>query len=158
MHCGRIAITPAIATLCFWPPDSLLGDCFLYAVIPTAFKLSSTRFQISLVSTPIFSGPKPTSSSTIFPMIWLSGFWNTIPAVLRTSQMCSSSFVSISPTHTVPSVGRSSPLICFAKVDFPEPLCPNTATKLPFFISRSTPSMARFTSSIFSSSSLLIYS
>lgn len=42
--------------------------------MPTAFNASSTRCQISFVGTPMFSGPKPTSSSTTWPMIWLSGF------------------------------------------------------------------------------------
>ena len=93
---GVMAMTPAMATRCFWPPESLLGDWRRYAVIPTASRLRSTRFQISSVGTPIFSGPKPTSSSTTLPMIWLSGFWNTIPAVFLTSQRCSSSLVFMS--------------------------------------------------------------
>ncbi len=42
MHCGRIAMTPAMATLCFCPPDSLLGDFKRYAVMPTASRLWST--------------------------------------------------------------------------------------------------------------------
>ena len=26
MHSGRMAMTPAMATRCFWPPESRLGD------------------------------------------------------------------------------------------------------------------------------------
>ena len=46
----------------------------VWDVRQTAFKLSSTRSHISLVGTPKFSGPNPTSSSTTCPIIWLSGF------------------------------------------------------------------------------------
>ena len=122
MHFGFIATIPAIATLCFCPPDSLFGDWFLKAYIPTAFRLFSTRSHISSVGTPIFSGPNPTSSSTRVPTIWLSGFWNTIPAVCLTFKVFSSSLVSIPSTHTVPSVGITSAFKCFANVDLPEPL------------------------------------
>ena len=50
-------------------PLSLLGECSLYFIIPTDFKLRSTRFQISDVGTPIFSGPNATSSSTTLAII-----------------------------------------------------------------------------------------
>ena len=36
MHFGSIATTPAIATRCFCPPESLFGECVRYFVIPTA--------------------------------------------------------------------------------------------------------------------------
>ena len=49
---------------------------------------------------------------------------STIPAFLRTLHSSSSgvSRVSSPQTQTVPSVGRSSALISFTMVDFPEPL------------------------------------
>ena len=39
-------------TRCFWPPESLLGECLRYSYMPTAFRLSSTRSQVSFVGTP----------------------------------------------------------------------------------------------------------
>ena len=158
MHLGCMAITPAMETLCFCPSDSLFGENLRYLYIPTAFRLSSTRAQISSVGIPIFSGPNPTSSSTTWPMIWLSGFWKTIPASCLMFHRSFSSFVSIPSTHTVPSVGYKIALICFASVDFPEPLCPRTAIKSPCCTSRSTSSTARVIPSTFPSSSRLIYS
>ena len=145
MHSGFIARMPATATRCFCPPDRWFGESFRCSYMPTAFKDSSTRRFISPVSTPRFSGPNATSSSTIVAMIWLSGFWNTIPADFRISQICSSSRVSIPHTITVPSVGARSAFSCLAKVDLPEPLWPRTAINCPFSTSMLTPSMARFT-------------
>ena len=49
-------------------------------------------------------------------------------------------------------------LMCFAKVDFPEPLCPRIATKSPRFMSKLIWSRAQVIPSTFPSSSLLIYS
>ena len=151
-------MTPAIATLCFCPPDNLFGEWWRHSIIPTAFRLSSTLCQISSVGTPRFSGPNPTSSSTTVPMIWLSGFWNTIPALWRTSHRCSSSFVSIPSTHMVPSDGTSRAFICFASVDFPEPLCPRIAINCPGSISSDTSSIARLFPIILPSSSRFAYS
>ena len=69
MHFGFIAITPAIATRCFWPPESLFGELSRYSHMPTAFRAFRTLSQISFVGTPIFSGPNPASSSTTEAMI-----------------------------------------------------------------------------------------
>ena len=156
MHLGSIAITPAIETLCFCPPESLLGDFLRCSSMPTAARLSSTRFQISSVGTPIFSGPNPTSSSTTWAMIWLSGFWNTMPASLRISHRCALSLVSMPSTQTVPSVGNRSAFKCLASVDLPDPLWPRTAMNWPGCTSRSTPLMARTVPATFPSSSLFI--
>ncbi len=65
MHLGFIAKIPAIAILCFCPPDNRCGACFLYSSIPTFSNASSTLTLISSGGTPKFSGPKATSSSTI---------------------------------------------------------------------------------------------
>ena len=158
MHLGSIAITPAIATRCFCPPESLFGEWCLYCNIPTDFKLSSTLCQISSVGTPIFSGPNPTSSSTTLAMIWLSGFWNTIPAVFRTGRIFSSCVTSFPSTQRLPSVGASNALICFANVDFPEPLWPKIAINCPGCTSRSIWSNAVWMDSTLPSSSRRIYS
>ena len=153
-----MATTPAMATLCFCPPESLLGECVLYFVIPTDLSAWSTLCHISSVGTPIFSGPKPTSSSTTLAIIWLSGFWKTIPAVFLTGITFFSSDTSIPSTHIVPSPGERSAFICFARVDLPEPLCPSIAINCPSFISRSTLSRAVVIESTLPSSSRLMNS
>ena len=107
--------------------------------MPTVRSASSTRRRISSEGTPRFSGAKATSSSTTFATIWLSGFWNTMPTVRRTSRSRASSEVSMPSTYTLPEVGSSMAFMSFASVDLPEPLCPSTATKLPSAISRSSP-------------------
>ena len=45
---------------------------------------------------------------------------------------------------TRPEVGFKSPLKCWMRVDFPEPVCPMTPTNSPCSISRFTWSMAVF--------------
>ena len=158
MHWGCMAMTPAMDTRCFWPPERWSGEYFLYSSIPTALRLSSTRSQISEVGTPMFSGPKPTSSSTTWPIIWLSGFWKTMPALCLISQRRSSSAVFMPLTQTAPSVGYRSALKCFARVDFPEPLWPRIAMNCPFSTDMSTPSTAVVMPSTLPSSSRLMYS
>ena len=49
-----------------------------------------------------------------------------------------SSAVSMPSTNTLPSVGKSNALRCFASVDLPLPLCPTTATNSPSFMVRDT--------------------
>ena len=70
----------------------------------------------------MFSGANATSSSTMVATSWLSGFWNTMPTVWRISNSLSSSEVSMPATVTLPEVGVSIALKCFASVDFPQPL------------------------------------
>ena len=132
IHSGSIAMIPAIATLCFCPPERWLGLASLYAIIPTPVRAAVILVQISLEAIPRFSGPKAVSSSTVVPTIWLSGFWNTIPALCLTFKRVLSSFVFIPLIYTVPSVGIKSPLMCFASDDFPEPFFPRIATNSPF--------------------------
>ena len=144
IHFGCIANIPAIAILCFCPPDNKCGACLLYSLIPTFSRASSTLFLISCGGTPKFSGPKATSSSTIVATNWLSGFWNTIPALDLISHTLFSSVVSNPFTITVPSVGINKAFICFATVDFPDPLCPKTTKNSPLFTSKFNPSIANF--------------
>ena len=82
---GIMAITPAMATRCFCPPDRRCGACARYSYMPTALSASSTRLRISAGGTPMFSSANATSSSTTVATSWLSGFWNTMDTVLRTS-------------------------------------------------------------------------
>ena len=86
MILGRKAIIPAMATRCFCPPDNLAGSRSLNSSMRTIFKDSSTRCTISSLGIPWFSNPNATSSSTVAPTNWLSGFWKTMPISLRLSQ------------------------------------------------------------------------
>src|SRR5699024_6741844 len=103
-------------------PDNKCGCRSLNSYIPTLLRESSTLFLISLGSMPKFSGPKATSSSTTVATIWLSGFWNTIPAVCLISHNLSSSLVSILFISILPSVGNNIAFRFLDKVDLPEPL------------------------------------
>ena len=142
MHSGSMAMTPAMAMRCFWPPDSRCGAWRANFSMPTAASASSTRRRISAVGTPRFSGPKATSSSTTLATIWLSGFWNTIPVRRRISSSSDSSRVSIPSTYTAPPLGSSTAFMCLARVDLPEPLWPSTTTKVPFSTVTDTPRRA----------------
>ena len=141
-HSGAMAITPAMATRCFCPPESRWGAWRVNSDMPTAAKASSTRRRISPVGIPRFSGAKATSSSTTLATIWLSGFWNTMPTRRRISSSRASCLVSMPSTYTVPPQGSSTAFICLASVDFPLPLWPSTTTKLPFSTDSVTSSSA----------------
>jgi len=78
-HWGFIARIPAIASFCFCPPESKCGATFFFSSNPTAFNALSISIIIFSLGIPRFSGPKATSSSTVVPIIWLSGFWKTTP-------------------------------------------------------------------------------
>ena len=137
---GFNASTPAIAIRCFCPPESRETVEWRYASIPTACKAKSIRFPISSRGIPTFSGPNAISSSTMDATVWLSGFWNTIPTLLRISKKFFSLQASIPNTRTLPDWGRKSPLVSRASVDFPLPLCPKTATNSPSSTEKSSPS------------------
>ena len=74
MISGCMAKTPAMATRCFCPPESMCGALSAYSSMPTVLSAASTRRRISALGTPRFSSPKATSSSTMVATIWLSGF------------------------------------------------------------------------------------
>ena len=139
MHFVSMAMTPAMATRCFCPPESLWGACSRYSYMSTALRAASTRRRISAGGTPRFSGPKATSSSTMPATSWLSGFCCTRPTRLRTANCWDSSAVSMPSTRIFPAVGSSMPLKSLAMVDFPQPLWPNSATNCPSSMERSTP-------------------
>ncbi|MPN35474.1 hypothetical protein SDC9_182972 [bioreactor metagenome] len=91
-------------------------------VHPDFLSAFSTRWRISWGGIPRFSQPKATSSSTMVATIWLSGFWNTMPARERTSQVLAGLVASMESTQIPPRTGSSSALKCLASVDLPDPL------------------------------------
>ncbi len=60
-----------------------IGALSLSARSPASSSASSTRRRTSSTGSPRLQGPNATSSLTVVPMIWLSGFWNTMPHCLR---------------------------------------------------------------------------
>ena len=99
---GYIARMPAIASLCFSPPESWLVNLPSYPVSRTILSESSMRFRILSVSRPMFPGPKATSSSTVIPNICVSGSCITRPTLdtrVWTRNLC----VSIPMTDTRPA-------------------------------------------------------
>ena len=73
-----------MATRCFWPPDSAFVSRFVEALQAHLGERVASRAGASwAVGTPRFSGPKATSFSTRLATSWSSGFWNTMPALLR---------------------------------------------------------------------------
>ena len=80
-----------------------------------------------------------------------------MPACLRIFSILSSLLVSMPDTITVPSSGRLSAFISFAKVDLPEPLCPSTHTNEPFSMLTLSSERAVCVSITLSASSCTVY-
>ena len=137
MYDGFMARTPAMATSCFSPPERVWGALSAQAVMPTRSSECSTRFRISREGRPRFPGPNETSSWTVIPTIWLSGFWKTMPTLCRMSRRASDFPVFRPSTSTSPFVGTRRPLRCLIRVVFPQPFGPMTAIYKPSCISRS---------------------
>ena len=75
--------------------------------------------------------------------IWLSGFWNTIPALRLTSNVLSSSRVLMPSMTTSPADGMNSPLSSLASVLLPLPFIPASATNSPLSTEKVTLRRAR---------------
>jgi len=73
---GLIAITPAIATRLFCPPERSKGDfsLTLSKSRPTSSIADLTRSSMSSCSRPRLFGPKATSFSTVSSKSWYSGY------------------------------------------------------------------------------------
>ena len=143
---GSKAVTPAIATRCFCPPESRAGSFVLKSLIFTISRTRVTRSSISSRGNPIFSNPKAISSSTVVPTNWLSGFWNTIPTA-RLASYTVSSFKRTPLMKTSPLPASIRPFMIFASVDFPEPLWPIIANHSPRLTFKETPARASLASS-----------
>ena len=153
--CGFMASTPAMATRCFWPPESAFVSRASYPCSPTSASERFTSVASWEVGTPRFSGPKATSFSTKLATSWSSGFWNTMPALLRMKYVACGSRVSRSSTCTLPSSGVSRAFTCLASVDLPDPLPPSRQTNCPCLTSRSSPSNTNVSPSYVNPASLI---
>ena len=96
MISGFMAITPAMATRCFCPPDSMLGAVRRNAVMPTFSSAQSTRARISSGATPRFSGPNDSGRS------WDRFFSTHLPSVLPMTTRMSPALNSFSTCRQMP--------------------------------------------------------
>ena len=135
MTSGRIAMTPAIAARRFCPPESSNGEASKESSGKwTFFRASYARSAASLSSSPWFFGPNFTSSRTVVSKSWCSGYWNTIPTLVRNFCLSKSlSDMSFPLKYICPSVGAISPLNVWIIVDLPLPVCPMMPIKSPLF-------------------------
>ena len=76
---GSMAKAEAMATACFWPPESSSMPRSSKSAIPKARAALDTRATISPRGRPRFSQPKAISEATSRFTNWLRGFWNTEP-------------------------------------------------------------------------------
>src|SRR5215211_3074027 len=133
---GSSARSPARATRCFSPPERVWGSRRSYPSRPTAWIASPTRSRISSRSTPRFSSPNATSSSTNGATSPFSGFWKSMPTLFRTSKGAVAG--SSCPTRTEPESALRRP----TRVDLPPPLGPTTPTYSPVCNSKVTSASA----------------
>ena len=117
IHFGRIAMTPAIATLCFCPPDNLFGEWWRYSIIqPLQVYLPSLSARSPLSARQVLR-TNPTSSSTTVPIDLIirileyhSGALTYIPQMFI--------FLRVHSVYPHGSVRRNQQaFICFASVD-----------------------------------------
>ena len=143
---GCIAITPAIATLLFRPPDRSKGALSrVSSESPTVFAASSTLLSISSSGSFIFFGPNAISFLTVSSKSWYSGYCITRPTLNLSFPISRGLFQMFSPSKkTVPKAGLSRPLSSFTRVDFPDPVRPIIPVTDPFSNERSTASSASF--------------
>ncbi|AIU70177.1 hypothetical protein TEU_07435 [Thermococcus eurythermalis] len=146
---GFIAITDAMASLCFSPPLRFGGNSSSRPLRPTTFRAHSTLPAISSRDRPRFSSANATSSSTVMLNSWLSGFWRTRPTIVESFETGVSVVLKVSPVRG--SLTMTSPENCpriefgiipfsvSARVDFPLPLGPRIPMNSPSFIVRLTP-------------------
>ncbi len=126
---GRIALTPAIATLCFCPRTiySVNGDGIQSSQPLSGYLPLSAR-------SPLSARPGSRTKSHVF---FNDRSYDLIIRILeyhsgarRTSHRCSSSFVSIPSTHMVPSDGTSRHSYMLCKCRLPRAIMPQDRNKL----------------------------
>ena len=143
-----MAMTPAMATRRFWPPDSSKGLRWrMLSSRPVKAAASFTRRSISASSRPMFSGPKAMSLAQVSSKSWYSGYWNTSPTRKRKDRRSlPSAHISLPSTMIFPEVGRLRPLKWPMRVDLPLPVEPMMPTKSPSSMEKLTSSRAAVSS------------
>ena len=82
---GSSARMAAMATFCFWPPESVAISRWRSSRMPTVDRARSMRSSMRSCGTPKFSRPNSSSSSTTEATICASMSWATDPTVREMS-------------------------------------------------------------------------
>ena len=128
----------AMATRCSCPPLSCAGRRAASAPRPTASRAERTRAESGRPSRR--RGSSTLSATLRCGSTWKA--WKTKPRRWRRSRADAASdnpVTSVSPIHTRPLSGASSPAMQFRSVDLPTPDSPTSATNSPGRSSRLTP-------------------
>ena len=119
---GSLASARAMATRCFWPPESCAGYVSALSAISTSRSSFSTFSLTCIRERPLPLRANATLSKTVREGIRLK-CWKIIPIFFRVAR---SSFAdnlvrSCPSIRTLPESGRSSRLMHRTSVDFPAP-------------------------------------
>src|SRR4051794_8156194 len=128
---GRVTSARAIATRCCWPPDSWEGRWRRRWSSPT--RAATSRTSARRGRRPSRRSGRPMSWVTVSEGIRLNA-WKTNPIRSRrriVSRRSLSPASSVSPSATVPEVGRSSPAATCRSVLLPDPDGPMMAVNDP---------------------------
>ena len=98
---GASARMAAMATFCFWPPESVAISRSRRSEMPTVASVWLMRSSIWSCGTPKFSSPKSISSSTTEATIWASMSCRTLPTMremsVRVTSQVSLPSMSVAP-------------------------------------------------------------
>ena len=140
---GLVASARAMATRCFWPPDSCAGYALAFSSRPTSASSSLARSRALSRGTPAISSGKNTFFSTVRCMSRLN-CWKIMPTLRRIASKSRSPAVRmfLPWMRMRPSVGASKRLMQRMSVDLPAPLIPIMPNMSPLRMLRSIPSSA----------------
>ena len=125
---GSMAMTPAMATRRFWPPESSKGDfsSMLLRQAPRTRRLPATRRSTSSGrQAHVLGAEGDVLVDRLLKQLVLRVLEHQphlepgLPGQLLALPRCPAR-----PSSTVPEVGFSSPFSCWIRVDFPEPVWP----------------------------------
>src|SRR5690606_25099229 len=137
---GSMASARAMATRCFWPPESWAGYLWWCSTMSMRRSSCLARSTASPVAMPrSLRRPRVTLSSTE-RCRYRAKFWNTKPMRWRRARTSVSGRVTSSPRKMIcPPVGVSRRLRQRSRVDLPHPEGPITTFNSPSSRSRSIP-------------------
>ena len=140
---GPVARARAIATRCFWPPESLAGYVAALSARSTISRVSAARRRRSALPTPANFRDSSTFSWAVRLLSRLK-CWKIMPMSCRLVRSSASERVTRSTpsTRTRPDVGRSRRLMLRSSVDFPAPENPMMPWMVPRLMCRLTSSTA----------------
>ncbi len=143
---GRSAKSPAIASRCFSPPESVVGSRPSKPTRPTASSAAATRPGMSAGGTPVCSRPNTTSWVTSVEKSCASKSWNTMPRTPASSPTLRSTIdapaIRISPVTSAAVKHGTSRARQRMSVDLPAPVAPITRVSVPGASASPTPSSA----------------